>query len=137
MSLFAHKSSPPRFVTAAVAIAASSLLLAGCGGSSGSSGSGGGSGSGSSSKNLAVTFMPKSLGNKYFEASDKGGKTAVTEFKGTFKEAGATEASATSQSPFIQTATQQHAGAIVPLAPKSSQPRLSPTQITLCHSPCS
>ena len=57
--------------------------------------------------------MPKSLGNKYFEASDKGGKTAVEEFKGTFKEAGATEASPTSQSPFIQTATQQHVGAIV------------------------
>jgi rhamnose transport system substrate-binding protein len=57
--------------------------------------------------------MPKSLGNKYFDASDKGGKTAVTEFKGKFKLAGATEASPTSQSPFIQTATQQQAGAIV------------------------
>ena len=108
MSLLAQKSGPKRYVTAAVAVAASALLLAGCGGSS-SSGSGGGGGS----KNYAVTFMPKSLGNKYFDASDKGGKTAVSQFKGKFKLAGATEASPTSQSPFIQTATQQGAGAIV------------------------
>jgi rhamnose transport system substrate-binding protein len=113
MSLFA-RSGHQRYLTAAIACAASTALLAACGSSSnsddsGGSGSGGGGGGGSKS----VVFMPKSLGNKYFEASDKGGKTAVTEFKGTFKEAGATEASPTSQSPFIQTATQQQAGAIV------------------------
>lgn len=109
MSLFVPKSGSKRLVTAAVTIAASSVMLTACGASTGSSDSGGGS----KSKNYAVTFMPKSLGNKYFEASDKGGKTAVTEFKGKFDEAGATDASPTSQSPFIQTATQQHAGAIV------------------------
>ena len=109
MSLFLPKSGPSRFVTAAAAIAASSLMLAACGASAGGGDSSGGK---SGDKNYAVTFMPKSLGNKYFEASDKGGKTAVTEFKGKFEEAGATEASATSQSPFIQTATQQ-VGAIV------------------------
>lgn len=111
MSLFVSKPRSKRAVTAAAAIAASTLMLAACGATPSSSSSG--SGSKSSGKNYAVTFMPKSLGNKYFEASDKGGKTAVTEFKGKFEEAGATEASATSQSPFIQTATQQRVGAIV------------------------
>jgi rhamnose transport system substrate-binding protein len=113
MSLFVSKSRPKRLVTGVVALAASSVMLAACGSSSSdSSGDSGDSGS-SGGKNYAVTFMPKSLGNKYFEASDKGGKTAVTEFSGKFDEAGATEASATSQAPFIQTATQQQAGAIV------------------------
>jgi rhamnose transport system substrate-binding protein len=113
MSLFVSNSRPKRLVTAAVAVAASSVILAACGGSSDSSGDSGDSSGSSGDKNYAVTFMPKSLGNKYFEASDKGGKTAVTEFGGKFDEAGATEASATSQAPFVQTATQQQAGAIV------------------------
>lgn len=113
MSLFAHQSGSTQFVTAAVALAATSLLLAGCGSSSSGTGGTGGGGGKSSSKNYAMTFMPKSLGNKYFEASDKGGKTALSQFKGKFKLAGSTDASPTSQSPFIQTATQQHVGAIV------------------------
>lgn len=112
MSLYASKSRPKRLVTAAVAVAASSLILAACGSSSDDSGSSGDSGS-SDGKNYAITFMPKSVGNKYFEASDKGGKTAVEEFGGKFEEAGATEASPTSQVPFVQTATQEQAGAIV------------------------
>lgn len=109
MSLFVSKSGRNRLLTGAVAIAASSMLLAACGSTSASPSGGAQSGS----ENLAVTFMPKSLGNKYFQASDKGGQTAVSEFGGTFEEAGGTEASPTSQSPFIQTATQQHVGAIV------------------------
>jgi rhamnose transport system substrate-binding protein len=107
MSLYVSKSVRARLLTGAVAVAASSLVLAACGSSDG------GDGGASGSTSHAITFMPKSLGNKYFEASDKGGKTAVTEFKGKFEEAGATEASPTSQSPFVQTATQQHVGAIV------------------------
>jgi rhamnose transport system substrate-binding protein len=99
-----------RMLAAVAAVAASSLLVAGCASSSG--GSSGGNSSGGS-KNYAVTFIPKSLGNKYFQASDGGGKSAVTSFGGKFQEVGPTEASATSQSSFIQTATQQHAGAIV------------------------
>ncbi len=93
MSLFNHPSGRGRYLTATVALATSTLLLAACGSSDSGSGSGSG-GSKSGSKNYAVTYMPKSLGNKYFEASDKGGKTAVTAFGGKFKEAGATEASA-------------------------------------------
>jgi len=90
-----------RWLAAVAAVAASTLLVAGCGSSSGGN-SGGGNSSGA--KNYNVTFIPKSLGNKYFQASDSGGKSAVTSFGGTFKEVGPTEASATSQSPFIQTA---------------------------------
>jgi rhamnose transport system substrate-binding protein len=108
MSLFVSKSRRMRMLTGAVAIAATSMLVAACGSSGG-----GDTGSKSGDQKYAVTFMPKSLGNKYFQASDKGGKTAVDEFKGKFDEAGATEATPTSQSPFIQTATQQHVGAIV------------------------
>ncbi len=112
MSLLVSKSGPKRLLPAAVTIAAALMLSACSSSSGGSSGSSGGGGS-AKAKSYAVTFMPKSIGNKYFAASDKGGKTAVTEFKGKFEEAGATEASATSQSPFIQTATQQKANAIV------------------------
>jgi rhamnose transport system substrate-binding protein len=103
------KQRSGRWLAAVAAVAASSLLVAGCGSSGGNSGGNSSSGS----KNYAVTFIPKSLGNKYFQASDSGGKSAVTSFGGKFQEVGPTEASATSQSSFIQTATQQHAGAIV------------------------
>jgi rhamnose transport system substrate-binding protein len=109
---FIVKSERRRWLGAAAAITASSLLIAGCGSSS-NGGSSGSSANSGSSGNSAVTFIPKSLGNKYFQASDGGGKAAVAEFKGTFKEVGPTEASPTAQSSFIQTATQQHAGAIV------------------------
>ena len=112
MSLHTSHFRPRRCLTTAVALAASSLLLAACGSASDDKGGGAAGGGGGGGRNT-VTFMPKSLGNKYFQASDKGGKTAVAEFKGKFDEAGATEASPTSQSPFIQTATQQQAGAIV------------------------
>lgn len=63
--------------------------------------------------NYKITYMPKSLGNKYFQASDKGGETAIKEFGGTYNEAGATDASPTAQVPFIQTAIQQQVGAVV------------------------
>ena len=43
------------------------------------------------SGDLAITFLPKNLGNPYFDTSDKGGKTAVEEFGGTFSEVGPSE----------------------------------------------
>jgi rhamnose transport system substrate-binding protein len=109
------KSVRPRWLGAVAALAASTLLITGCGSSSdsGSSGSSGGGSGGGSASGKTITFIPKSLGNKYFQASDSGGKTAVEEFKGKFQEVGPTEASPTAQSSFIQTATQQQAGAIV------------------------
>lgn len=98
---FTFNKTSRRLATAAVAVAASAVLLAGCaaptpGGDNG--GEGGGSGS--------VTFIPKSLGNKYFEASDKGAKDAADEIGYDFTEAGPTATGSADQVPFIQTAIQ-------------------------------
>src|SRR3954452_1223230 len=87
----------------ALAISAA-LVLSACGGSSDSEGDGGGSGN--SGKAASVTFLPKNLGNPYFDTSDKGGKTAVEEFGGKFSEVGPQEASPDAQVPFINTAAQ-------------------------------
>ncbi len=62
---------------------------------------------------MSITFLPKNLGNPYFDTSSIGGKEAVEEFGGTFSEIGPTEASPTSQVSFIQTAAQQGTGALV------------------------
>jgi rhamnose transport system substrate-binding protein len=60
-----------------------------------------------------VTFLPKNLGNPYFDTSDKGGKEAVAKFGGTFKEVGPDTASPDAQVPFINTAAQQGVKALV------------------------
>ncbi|WP_017204537.1 rhamnose ABC transporter substrate-binding protein [Microbacterium algeriense] len=96
---------------AAVAVAAA-LVLTGCadtGSGSGGSGSGGDGGS----DNLAITFLPKNLGNPYFDTSSEGGKKAVEEFSGTFAEVGPAEATPDAQVSYINTATQQAVGALV------------------------
>jgi rhamnose transport system substrate-binding protein len=97
-----------RVVGAASAIAVAALLLAGCTASTPSA-----SGSAGANANYKIVVMPKSLGNKYFAASDAGAQKAIQSFGGTYSEAGANEASPNSQSPFIQTAIQNGAGAIV------------------------
>ena len=86
------------------------LVTSACGGSGGSTASGGGGGS---SEKVSVTFLPKNLGNPYFDTSDKGGKKAVTEFGGTFQEVGPDQASPDAQVPFINTAAQQGVKALV------------------------
>ncbi|QNA91820.1 MULTISPECIES: rhamnose ABC transporter substrate-binding protein [unclassified Microbacterium] len=96
---------------AAVAVAAA-LVLTGCadtGSGSGDSGSGDGGGS----DNLSITFLPKNLGNPYFDTSSEGGKKAVEEFGGTFAEVGPAEATPDAQVSYINTATQQAVGALV------------------------
>jgi len=94
-------------------VASLALVTSACGGSgSGSSASSGGSG-GSGGGKISVTFLPKNLGNPYFDTSDKGGKTAVGEFGGTFKEVGPDTASPDAQVPFINTAAQQGTKALV------------------------
>jgi rhamnose transport system substrate-binding protein len=89
--------------------AAAALALTGCA-SGGDSGGGEGGGDGG---NLSVTFLPKNLGNPYFDTSSAGGQEAVEEFGGEFAEVGPSEASPTSQVSFIQTAAQQGVGALV------------------------
>jgi rhamnose transport system substrate-binding protein len=64
------------------------------------------------SGNLSVTFVPKNLGNPYFDTSDKGGEKAVKEFGGTYDRVAPTAASPSGQVPFINTLMQQGVGAI-------------------------
>lgn len=89
-------------------LAASTMLLAGC-----SSGSSTGSPSNSSAGASSVTVIPKSLGNKYFEASDKGAASAAKELGLDFSEVGPTATGSADQVPFIQTAIQTGQKAIV------------------------
>jgi rhamnose transport system substrate-binding protein len=86
------------------------LVATGCA-ANGDGGDGGTGGDGDA--NLAITFLPKSLGNPYFDTSSKGGKAAVEEFGGTFAEVGPTEAAPDAQVSFINTLTQQGVGGIV------------------------
>ncbi|WEK62060.1 MAG: rhamnose ABC transporter substrate-binding protein [Candidatus Microbacterium colombiense] len=98
-------------VTAFAALAvAAAVALTGCT-ASGDAGDGGDSDGDSS--NLAITFLPKNLGNPYFDTSSEGGKKAVEEFGGTFAEVGPAEATPDAQVSYINTATQQGVGALV------------------------
>lgn len=114
------KSIPTRskLLAFAGATLAATLALTGCaaatpgGSSSGSASSSSGSGGGSA-KNYKITYLPKNLGNPYFDASDKAGQKAVQGFGGTYAEVGPTTASADGQVSYINTLTQQHVGAIV------------------------
>ncbi|HEX4444273.1 MAG TPA: rhamnose ABC transporter substrate-binding protein [Galbitalea sp.] len=95
-----------RVVLGALAAVAAVAVLAGCASSTGKS-------SGSGSKNYKIAFVPKSLGNNYFKASDSGGSTAVKKFGGSYQEVAPATASPTGQVSFVQTLTQQRVGGIV------------------------
>jgi rhamnose transport system substrate-binding protein len=102
--------SPLKKRVGAVAALGISLALVATGCGSSSSGSGGGSSSGGK---ISVTFLPKNLGNPYFDTSDKGGASAVTAFGGTYKQVGPQTASPSAQVSFINTAAQQGTKALV------------------------
>jgi len=91
---------------AAVALVAS-LGLTACGGNDSTAADG------SSGGKTTVTFLPKNLGNPYFDTSDAGGKKAVEEFGGTYAEVGPDTATPDAQVPFINTAAQQGVNALV------------------------
>ncbi|MGH3423270.1 MAG: rhamnose ABC transporter substrate-binding protein [Nocardioidaceae bacterium] len=95
-----------RFAAVTAVALGATLVLSACGGGS-DGGTGGGGG-----KDLSITFLPKNLGNPYFDASSKGGKAAIAEFDGTFKQVGPDESTPTSQVSYINTLTQQGVGAI-------------------------
>jgi rhamnose transport system substrate-binding protein len=101
-----HSKRASAFVALGLSAA---LVLSACGGSDSSEGSSSGGGGDATT----VTFLPKNLGNPYFDTSDKGGKTAVTEFKGKFEEVGPQEASPDAQVQYINTAAQQGVNALV------------------------
>jgi len=95
-----------RLVAVAAIAVTATLGLAACGSSSSGSSSAGGD-------KDSITFMPKNLGNPYFDASDAGGKKAVNEFGGSYDEVGPDTATPDGQVSFINTAAQQGVGAIV------------------------
>ena len=86
------------------------LAATACGGGSDDTADGAG---GDSGEAITVTFIPKNLGNPYFDTSAKGGKAAVEEFDGTFNEVGPDAATPDAQVPFINTAAQQGVKALV------------------------
>ena len=107
-----------------LSVLAALLVTAACGGTTRDESSGTAAGSGGSSaaaanpdaplkEGLKVAFLPKQVNNPYFTVSDNGGKAAVTEFKGDYKEVGPSEASASSQVSYINTLTQQQTDVIV------------------------
>jgi len=88
------------------------LVLTACGGSD-EEASGGGGETGGGEGDLTMTFLPKNLGNPYFDTSNGGGKEAVEEFGGAFEEVGPQEASPDAQVQYINTAAQQGVSALV------------------------
>lgn len=108
-----HTSFTGKLIAVAAAV---SLGLTACGGGGGTepseSASAGGGGA-ASGGDLSITFLPKNLGNPYFDTSSKGGKAAVEEFGGTFAEVGPATATPDAQVSYINTLTQQQVGAIV------------------------
>jgi rhamnose transport system substrate-binding protein len=101
-----------RFAGLAAAALVTSLALTACGGDDDSSSSGaeGGSGGG---EGISVTFIPKNLGNAYFDTSNAGGERAIEEFGGSYEEVGPAEGSPDGQVQYINTATQQGRNALV------------------------
>jgi rhamnose transport system substrate-binding protein len=92
----------------AASVLALALVATGCSSTGTSSG-----GSTSKAKNYKIAFLPKNLGNAYFDTSDKGGASAIKEFGGTYQQVAPAAAGPSAQVPFINTLTQQHVGAIV------------------------
>jgi len=103
---FTHKRAG---ALGALAVTAA-LVLAACGSSDDTSSSGSSS---NASGPISVTFLPKNLGNPYFDTSDKGGNAAVTEFGGKYSQVGPDTGTPDAQVPFINTAAQQGVKALV------------------------
>lgn len=92
----------------AALVASVALVASACGGSDAKSDDTPGNGDA-----ITVTFLPKNLGNPYFDTSDAGGEEAVKEFGGTYAEVGPQEATPDGQVAFINTAAQQGIKALV------------------------
>jgi rhamnose transport system substrate-binding protein len=108
MKLHSTKVTGLAAVTLALALAAT-----GCGKGAGDDGDSGSGSGGSSSKKVSITFIPKNLGNPYFDYSDNAGKKAVEALGGTYSEVGPQEASPDAQAQYIDTAAQKRTSAIV------------------------
>lgn len=102
-----------RLASLAAAALVTSLALTACGSDDSSSADGGPSGDGGGGDGTTVTFIPKNLGNPYFDTSNAGGEEAVKEFGGSYEEVGPAEGSPDGQVTYIDTATQQGRNALV------------------------
>jgi len=91
---------------AAALLASVAMIATGCAANAGGGGGEGGDGA-------TITFLPKNLGNPYFDTSSAGGERAAEEIGAVFDEIGPSEATPTSQVEFIQTAAQQGTDALV------------------------
>ncbi len=70
--------------------------------------------SGSATANLKMTFLPKNLGNPYFDTSFKGVEAAVADFGGTVTQVGPAKGDdPAGQVSYINTATQQQVGGLI------------------------
>jgi rhamnose transport system substrate-binding protein len=105
--MFSMRSPLRRGAAVTAMVASAGLVLAACGDD------GGGTPGGGEGGDVSITFLPKNLGNPYFDTSNAGGEEAVEELGGTFAEVGPTEASPTSQVSFIETAAQQGVDGLV------------------------
>src|SRR4051812_48465850 len=95
---------------AAVALVAG-LALSACGSDNSNDSSSGGGGGGDIKGTF--TFLPKNLGNPYFDTSDNAGKEAVESWGGKYQQVGPDTASPDAQVPFINTAAQQGVAALI------------------------
>ncbi len=84
--------------------------LAACGGDDAEGDDNGGGGGGG---DVAITMVPKRLGNPYFDTSTAGAEKAADEIGASVDEVGPDAASPDSQVPFINTAAQQGVGALI------------------------
>ncbi len=103
--LFHNKARAGAVAALAVSVA---LIATGCAAATDDSSGGKGD-----KANLAITFVPKNLGNAYFDTSDKGGQAAIEEFGGTYDEQAPATGSPDGQVSFINTLTQQGVGGLV------------------------
>lgn len=103
MSTFSTK----RRVTVALAAmaAATAMALSGCAAES--------AGSGGSSDDLSIGYLPKMLGNPYFDQAGLGAKEATKDLGGAYTQVGPQVGAADAQTPFINTLAQQGKSGIV------------------------
>jgi rhamnose transport system substrate-binding protein len=88
-----------------VAVLSASLALTGC--TKAATGAApAGTGAATAAGKLTVVFIPKNLGNPYFDTSDAGGKKAVEALGGTYSEVGPQTGSPDGQVQYINTAAQ-------------------------------
>ncbi len=107
---------PRTGLRALASLAAASLLLtAGCAsGTTTSPAATSGATTPAASANLTMTFLPKNLGNAYFDTSFKGVQTAVAAIGGTVTQVGPAKGDdPAGQVSYINTAAQQQVGALI------------------------